>query len=171
MIASKKLFVGLGNPGKDYEKTRHNYGFLILDSLAKELGAKDWKQSDKFQAEVADAPGGILLAKPQTFMNNSGLSVKKLAAYYQVAPENILVFHDEVDLPFGEFRIQKGRGPAGHNGVKSLISELGTKDFYRVRLGVGKSDQIPTDAYVLQKFTKDELAGLKAVFKEVAELI
>ena len=134
MSASIKLVVGLGNPGREYERTRHNAGFWWLDALARELGAVFNKES-KFHGEVAKA-GGVWLLKPTTFMNRSGQSVGALAKFYQITPEEILVAHDEIDLPPGGIKMKVG-GAAGSNGIKDIVSHLGTRDFWRLRLGIG----------------------------------
>ena len=134
MSASIKLVVGLGNPGREYERTRHNAGFWWLDALARELGAVFNKES-KFHGEVAKA-GGVWLLKPTTFMNRSGQSVGALAKFYQITPEEILVAHDEMDLPPGGIKMKVG-GAAGSNGIKDIVSHLGTRDFWRLRLGIG----------------------------------
>ena len=137
-----KLIVGLGNPGKKYEKTRHNIGFLVLDRLVqqhRECDFSNWEQSKKFNAEIC---GGtykgekVILVKPLTFMNNSGQAVGMIAQYYKIRPNDLIVAHDEKDIPLGEIRVQKDRGPAGHNGVKSIIEHCGTKNFTRIRIGI-----------------------------------
>lgn len=134
MSAPIKLVVGLGNPGREYERTRHNAGFWWLDELARTLGASFNKES-KFHGEVAKA-GGVWLAKPMTFMNRSGQSVGALAKFYQIAPEEILVAHDEMDLPPGGLKMKIG-GAAGSNGIKDIVSHLGTREFWRLRIGIG----------------------------------
>lgn len=133
------LFVGLGNPGKQYADTRHNFGFLAVDALASKLGADGWKQ--KFNGEWCKARLGsedVYLLKPQTFMNLSGTSVQPAAAFWKIAPSDIVVLHDELDLPFGQLRLKQGGGHAGHNGLRSLIEKLGTPEFARIRLGIGR---------------------------------
>ena len=134
MSAPIKLVVGLGNPGREYEQTRHNAGFWWLDALARELGAAFNKES-KFHGEVAKA-GNVWLVKPGTFMNRSGQSVGALAKFYQITPAEILVAHDEMDLPPGGIKMKIG-GAAGSNGVKDIASYLGTRDFWRLRFGIG----------------------------------
>ncbi len=129
-----KLVVGLGNPGREYEQTRHNAGFWFLDALARELGSSFNKES-KFHGEVAKA-AGVWLLKPTTFMNRSGQAVGALAKFYQISPAEILVAHDEMDLPAGGVKMKIG-GAAGSNGIKDIVSHLGTKDFWRLRLGIG----------------------------------
>ena len=134
MSAPIKLVVGLGNPGREYEQTRHNAGFWWLDALARELGTAFNKES-KFHGEVAKA-GSVWLIKPGTFMNRSGQSVGALAKFYQITPGEILVAHDEMDLPPGGVKMKIG-GAAGSNGIKDIVSHLGTRDFWRLRLGIG----------------------------------
>jgi PTH1 family peptidyl-tRNA hydrolase len=129
-----KLVVGLGNPGREYERTRHNAGFWWLDALARELGGA-FKKESKFHGEVAKADG-IWLLKPTTFMNRSGQAVGALAKFYQIQPTEILVAHDEMDLPPGGLKMKIG-GAAGSNGVKDIVSHMGTRDFWRMRIGIG----------------------------------
>jgi peptidyl-tRNA hydrolase, PTH1 family len=129
-----KLVVGLGNPGREYEQTRHNAGFWWVDVLARDLGAT-FKKEAKFRGEVAKA-GSVWLLKPTTFMNHSGQSVGALAKFYQIQPNEILVAHDEMDLPPGGLKMKIG-GAAGSNGVKDIVSHLGTRDFWRLRIGIG----------------------------------
>ena len=135
-----KLIVGLGNPGRQYEKTRHNAGFLFLDALAQELGCI-WSNESRFQglfAEGSIANSKVLLLKPDTFMNRSGQSVGKIARYYKLNPEEILVVHDELDFNPGIVKLKKDGGHAGHNGLRDIIAHLGSKEFYRLRLGIGR---------------------------------
>ncbi|HEY8098952.1 MAG TPA: aminoacyl-tRNA hydrolase, partial [Methylobacter sp.] len=135
-----KLIVGLGNPGRQYEKTRHNAGFLFLDRLVFESNCT-WVSESKFDglvAEVGMAESKVLLLKPGTFMNRSGQAVGKVARYYKLAPEEILVVHDELDFDVGVVRLKKDGGHAGHNGLRDIISHLGSKEFYRLRIGIGR---------------------------------
>lgn len=129
-----KLVVGLGNPGREYENTRHNAGFWWVEALARDLGAV-FKKENKFHGEVAKA-GGVWLLKPLTFMNRSGQSVSALAKFYQINLDEILVVHDEMDLPPGGVKMKTG-GASGSNGVKDIVSHLGTRDFWRLRIGIG----------------------------------
>ena len=129
-----KLVVGLGNPGREYERTRHNAGFWWVDALARDLGAT-FKKESKFHSEVAKA-GNVWLLKPMTFMNRSGQAVGALCKFYQIQPDEILVAHDEMDLPAGGLKMKVG-GAAGSNGVKDIVSHVGTRDFWRLRIGVG----------------------------------
>ncbi len=135
-----KLIVGLGNPGQQYEKTRHNAGFLFLDTLAQELGCA-WSNQSRFQglfAEGSIAGGKVMLLKPDTFMNRSGQSVGKITRYYKLHPEEILVVHDELDFNPGVVKLKKDGGHAGHNGLRDIIAHLGSKEFYRLRIGIGR---------------------------------
>jgi PTH1 family peptidyl-tRNA hydrolase len=149
-----KLIVGLGNPGPKYSETRHNAGFWFVDDLASQYRSR-FLPENKFHGEVAriNLEGkDIWLLKPETYMNRSGLSVVSLAAFYKIAPENILVAHDEIDLKAGTARLKTGGGHGGHNGLRDIISHLGTKDFQRLRIGVdhpGSKDMVVD--YVLKR--------------------
>jgi PTH1 family peptidyl-tRNA hydrolase len=164
-VADRTLIGGLGNPGPEYERTRHNLGFLVADELADRLGAKKFKRS-KHHALVAEARDGdtsLILAKPQTFMNASGRAVAALARYYRVPPERIVVVHDELDLPLGTVRVKLGGGTAGHNGVADVASAIGP-DFARVRLGIGRpSGRKDPVQWVLEPFSKREAAEVPAI--------
>jgi PTH1 family peptidyl-tRNA hydrolase len=170
-----KLIIGLGNPGKEYEKTRHNIGFRVLDEMT-----EDFKFEKKFNAEIkkeptfakASAGKQIIFAKPQTFMNNSGIAVSAIAKFHKIKPENIIVIHDDMDLAFGKIKISFGSRSAGHNGVQSIIDSLGTNEFYRIRIGIGpRPEKIPADKYVLQKFSASEEKEMKKIFSEAIEKI
>lgn len=146
-----KLIVGLGNPGKEYEKTRHNVGWRILDAFN-----LDFRLEKKFNAEVAKH-AGLLFCKPQTFMNNSGQAVRELMDYYHIPVENLLVIYDDKDLPFGTIRLRSTGSSGGHNGMQSLIQHLGTQNFGRVRIGVSADSPIQDTAqFVLQRFSAHE---------------
>ncbi len=135
-----KLLIGLGNPGQQYEKTRHNAGFLFLDGLVFESGG-GWVKESRFDGLVSELAlpfGKVMLLKPGLFMNRSGQSVGKVVRYFKLAPEEILVVHDELDLKVGVVRLKKDGGHAGHNGLRDIIANLGSKDFYRLRVGIGR---------------------------------
>ncbi len=134
MSAPIKLVVGLGNPGREYEDTRHNAGFWWVEALAREFGTA-FNKENKFHGDVAKV-GSVWLLKPLTFMNRSGQAVGALAKFYQILPEEILVAHDEMDLPPGGLKMKTG-GAAGSNGVKDIVSHMGTRDFWRLRIGIG----------------------------------
>ncbi len=172
------LVVALGNPGNQYKNTRHNLGWLALDEFIARL------ERSGVQVQEAKGPKGAytlwrakikgqewLLCKPQTFMNLSGEAVGPLAHFYRIEPENILVLHDEIDLPLGRVKIKKGGGAAGHNGLKSLVQCLGSKEFARLRLGVGKPEQGQVANYVLAKFGPEEQGVLNQVLDFAVEAV
>jgi len=169
-----KLIVGLGNPGEKYKKTRHNLGFLVVDYLAAGDKWKKSKNSNCLYIRKQIGPEEIELIKPLTFMNNSGKTVNHIQKKHRIKPENILIIHDEIDLPLGEIRIQQGRGPAGHKGVQSIINQLGTKDFVRLRIGIRPTNQetiVDTEKFVLEKFTPTEEEIVQAIIKRAAQMI
>ena len=168
------LIVGLGNPGKQYEKTRHNAGFMVLDSLAKVLEEKAWKLNKQARAEVLETRQSdrkLILVKPQTFMNLSGEAVASLASSYKVEPRNTWVVSDDTALPLGTVRVRVGGSAGGHNGLKSLIEHIG-EGFVRFRLGVGpQPEHIPLEDFVLQAFSKTETAVLKESVSKTRDII
>lgn len=177
-----KIIVGLGNPGKKYAKTRHNVGFRVLDwlhdNIAKATGISAWQLNKKFNAEVADYKVGgeaVLLVKPLTFMNASGQTVQLILEYYKLSPHDLLVVHDDKDLPLGEIRAQADRGHAGHNGVRSIIECLGTKEFARLRLGIANTDStsapIDTADFVLHNFGLRERGAVHTMVEAAADAV
>jgi peptidyl-tRNA hydrolase, PTH1 family len=172
-----KLIVGLGNPGDKYKTTRHNAGFLALGYYLQDKQTMSCES--KFKAEICELHSGdqkLLFIKPQTFMNNSGEAVKAIMDFYKVDPiKDILIVHDEKDLPFGTIRSTDSSSAAGHNGVQSVIDHLGTQDLHRIRIGIESREPdspIPTEAFVLQNFTDDELQKLETeVLPKVTEAI
>lgn len=172
-----KLLVGLGNPGENYKGTRHNTGFMVLDRLAEELNIDSWRFDNKFNALIAETfskgQEKIILAKPQTYMNSSGQAVAKIADYFNITLENIIVIHDDLDLNLGEIKIQESRGSAGHKGVDSIIRHLGTKNFKRIRVGIkpeGAQIKNP-ESFVIQKFNESEQEVAKETIKKATPLI
>lgn len=171
------LIVGLGNPGKKYQNTRHNVGFMVIDNFAGKNDFPEFRLSKKFKAEISEGAidnEKIILAKPQTFMNNSGKSVKAIFNF-QFSNKKLIIIHDDLDLPLGKIKITKNRGSAGHKGVQSIIDELGTKNFFRFRIGI-KTKQTDGTVYrsedfVLEKFTKEEEKILKQVIKKTCKAI
>lgn len=172
-----KLIVGLGNPGKKYNHTRHNIGFEVVLKFREnrqKSGSEfsPWKNEKRFKAEISKSEfkgDKIILALPQIFMNNSGESVKELSLFYKIKPNDILIIHDDIDIKLGEFKIQKNRGSAGHNGVESIINELGSKDFNRIRIGIRDEEaqgKMPTEKFVLEKFTSEESGTLKKLIED-----
>lgn len=168
------IIVGLGNPGSQYDRTRHNVGFRVLDRLADSLGVK--VNRSRFKALTATAQIGgekVLLLKPQTYMNASGLSVEPAAAFYKVPAERILVIFDDVSLPVGKIRIRAEGSAGGHNGLKSLISALGKQTFPRIKVGVGEKPHPDYDLadWVLGKFTAKEEKDLAPAVEHAAEAV
>jgi len=154
--SSIPLIVGLGTPGRQYDGTRHNIGFMVLDRLAAEKGAV-FETKPKWQAHVAKLPGsGILLVKPQTFMNLSGRSVRAIAAFHKWTPEQVLVVYDDAALPLGKLRFREKGSPGGHNGIRSLIEHFGGEVFPRLKVGIGSSDPGNMVGHVLGRFAPDE---------------
>lgn len=162
-----KLLIGLGNPGKEYEKTRHNAGFLAIDALRTSTTFD--KKSNAETATLEMNGEKILLVKPQTFMNESGKSVRALLDFYKLSAHDIIVMHDDKDIPLGEYRVHKNRGAAGHNGVISIVNHLGTKDFVRIRIGVGPKEKGIEKIvdYVLERFSGAEFKELQEVLTTI----
>lgn len=169
MTSTSWLLVGLGNPGRRYQKTRHNLGFLFLDYLASSVAAKThgWESDQKRQCDrqkmiLADRP--LILCKPTTFMNRTGEAVQPLAAYYEIPLANIIVVQDDLDLAFGRLKVKLGGGAGGHKGIESIASRLGSPEFIRFRLGIGDRGSWETTDYVLAKFAPTEWAALPSIF-------
>jgi len=164
-----KLIVGLGNPGDKYQHTRHNIGFAALNDLAETLNAPAWSKSfNGLWTEIKSGPRKIMLFKPMTYMNNSGNPVQSCAAFYKIKPEEILVLHDELDLPLGRLKIKQGGGHGGHNGIKSIEGHLG-KDFHRLRIGIdhpGDKDQV--SGYVLDNFSSLEKTQIAKIIAAIS---
>ena len=171
-MAEPLLVVGLGNPGPQYATTRHNLGFLVADVLADRIGA-GFKVHKKSGAEVTTGRLGgksVVLAKPRTYMNESGRQVAPLAKFYSVAPAGVIVLHDELDIDFGRIRLKFGGGIAGHNGLRSVGQSLGSNDFGRVRLGIGKPPGRQSGAsFVLEGFNSRERPELGLFLEQAAD--
>jgi peptidyl-tRNA hydrolase, PTH1 family len=165
------LLVGLGNPGLRYARTRHNIGFMVLDRIAGSLGLSFREKTDYRACNGSLSGQKVVLMEPLTFMNRSGSAVKKVFSKYAVLPEKIIVIHDDLDLETGKLKIRKKGSSGGHKGVESVIQNLGTQDFIRVRIGIGRDPLIPTEDYVLSKFRKDEQALIKEVVFRAVEAI
>lgn len=134
-----KVIVGLGNPGSEYAKTKHNVGFMFIDAMAEKLGVSAWR--DKFEAKIAETRIGsekVLLVKPMTYMNESGQAVGPIMNFYKLLPEDLIVVHDDMDIPAGTIRIRKKGSAGGHNGIKSILAHVGDEHFARVRIGIGR---------------------------------
>jgi len=165
------LLIGLGNPGREYRDSRHNIGFMLIDRLTLRLNARGMKlQSQAIVISTQYEERKVMLAKPQTYMNLSGQSVQGLLHFYKIPVENLLIAHDDLDLPFGTIRIRPGGGPGGQRGMASTIERLGTKDFPRLRLGIGRPPgRMDPKDYVLQHFSKEDLSFLPEVLDRSAD--
>ncbi len=182
----KILIAGLGNPGNKFTHTRHNTGFMAIDKIAanfrfpifpawRDPGTRDNFQSN-FNAQISNGVyenQKIILAKPQTFMNESGKAIKAIADYYKISIDNIIIIHDDLDISLGKYKIVRDRSSAGHKGVQSIINELGTKDFFRIRIGITPltGQSIPAENFVLKKFTKDEQKIIDEIIEKVCKEI
>ncbi len=165
-----KLVVGLGNPGEKYKNTRHNVGFMVIDALASKVDGGQWSVVRKYNCSLYTIHRTLLLAKPQTFMNASGKAVASLSTYHHIPSTNIWVIHDDLDIRLGDYKIQYGVGPKLHYGITSIEKELGTKDFWRVRVGVDNREEgnkTPGEAYVLQNFSEDESFVLSNIIDKI----
>ena len=165
------LLIGLGNPGREYKDTRHNIGFMLIDHMAERIGARGLKvQSKAIITSGLYQEHKLILAKPQTYMNLSGQSVQGLLHFYKIPLENLLVAHDDLDIPFGTIRIRPGGGPGGQRGMANTIELLGTKDFPRLRLGIGRPPgRMDPKDYVLQNFSKEDIKLLPEVLSRAAD--
>lgn len=166
------LVIGLGNPGREYERTRHNAGFLLVEELAR-AGRADWQLEKKFQSRVATvAVGGrrVLLLQPQTYMNASGEAVGSVVKFYRVNPENLLVVVDDADLPLGQIRLRPGGSSGGHHGLDSVESHLGTRDYPRLRLGIGRRESTGREivGHVLGRFSEPDWKVFEQVLERAA---
>ncbi len=168
------LIVGLGNPGNEYSKTRHNLGWMVLDVLHESIGFNSWNYSGNGLISTgiyAEHP--VILLKPLTMMNSSGEAVINLTTTFEILPERIIVIHDELDIPFNDVRYKLGGGHAGHRGVGSIISQLNSPDFHRVRCGIGKPDskEIKIIDHVLSQFNIDEKKQIPNMLNSVCDII
>lgn len=171
MDERRRIIVGLGNPGKQYANNRHNAGFMVVDRLADRHGLKFTRMMSKGLVALGEIEGRkVALVKPQTFMNLSGESVAPIVKFYKSEPSDLLVVYDELDLPAGQLRMRPKGGSGGHNGMKSIIARLGSEDFPRLRIGVGRPPgrRDPKD-FLLDDFTRDEMAALEPAFDRAVE--
>ena len=165
------LLVGLGNPGIRYARTRHNIGFMVLDRLAETMGLSFSEKADYRACNGSISGQKVILMEPLTFMNRSGSAVRKILSKYTILPEHIVVIHDDLDLDAGKLKIRTKGSSGGHKGVESVIQNLGTRDFIRVRIGIGRDHLIPTEDYVLSRFRKEENALLKEALSAAVDAI
>lgn len=171
-----KLIVGLGNPGAKYTLTRHNVGFMAVDWLLKSLEGPGLQSKSEFKSLISKFKWDgvdVIVAQPQTYMNLSGEAVQPLLSYYRMSLDDLLVIQDEVDLAFGQIKLQRNRGHAGNNGIRDITERLGSADYRRIRIGVGKSanPNVPLADHVLQRFNDDEMTALPGIFEQVIDLI
>ncbi len=170
-VQAIRVVAGLGNPGSEYTSTRHNVGFMVIDELAARAGLRlRAKFSGRF-GRLIDSEGELMLLAPQTWMNLSGDAVQPMCAFFRVPPAELLVVHDDIDLPFGELRIKIGGGHAGHNGLRSIASRLASPDFLRLRVGVGRPDLATVREHVLTSFGRSERADLPKVIEAAADAV
>lgn len=169
-----KLIIGLGNPGREYENTRHNIGFMVIDKLEKEiaLGTPPVWQKDEKKNVLTAKIGEVLLVKPQTFMNKSGFAVRALMDFYKLTPADFWIIHDDIDLPLGKIKIRAQGSSAGHNGVESIIRECKSDAFVRFRLGIGRGiTHSSVISFVLSRFHQDEAGDFKKLIKHGVEAV
>lgn len=166
------VIVGLGNPGKKFKDTRHNLGFTAVDFFAKINGFPDFELSKKYEALISQK-GEIILVKPQTFMNNSGVAVKRITSEKKWKMADVVVVHDDIDLPLGALRIIKNRGSAGHKGVESVMKHIGSKNFVRLRIGIQLSSGKPKnpERFVIEASTEQEEQKLRPSIKKVSQAL
>lgn len=174
MSSAPSLVAGLGNPGAQYEKTRHNIGFMVADVLAARIGGKfglhKKSGADLVQGRLLGEP--ITIVKPRSYMNESGRQVAAAAKFFSVEPTRIVVIHDELDIDFGEIRLKQGGGEGGHNGLRSLTASVGTKDYLRVRVGIGRPPgRMDAASYVLKPFSTVERKELDLVCEQAADAV
>src|SRR5215216_701563 len=171
MTLDTYLLIGLGNPGREYQTNRHNFGFMLIDRLAVRLNARGLKvQSKAIVTSGVYQDRKVILAKPQTYMNLSGQSAQGLLNFYKLPIEHMLIAHDDLDIPFGTIRIRPKGGPGGQGGMASTISQLGTKDFPRLRIGIGRpAGRMDPAAYVLQNFSREEMKVLSEIVDRAAD--
>ncbi len=166
-----RIIVGLGNPGRQYADTRHNLGFFVVDELARRVHAPESRK--RFKAEISDASRNgdrLVLVMPQTFMNESGVTVREVVRWYKVPHEQVIVVVDDLDLPFGQIRLRARGSAGGHNGLKSIFGLLGTQEIPRLRIGIGRSPGA-AGAHVLARFSKEEEAHLPTVISAAADIV
>ena len=163
-----KLIVGLGNPGPEYAKTRHNIGFMVVDLLKEKCNYADFKV---FKKGLISKNKDCIILKPQTYMNLSGESVREVMDYFKIDEDDLIVVHDDLDLPIGSLRLREKSAAGGHNGIKNIIMHLGNENFKRMKLGVGKNKLIDTKDYVLGSFSKTEMEVLEPIIIKAVEAL
>ena len=165
------LVVGLGNPGARYSRTRHNAGFLVVERFAAEQGLDFREKADYRICDGTFDGERIVVMEPLTFMNRSGTAVRKVIDKFSVSPESMIVVHDDLDIPTGRLKIRRKGSSGGHKGVESIIQNIGSRDFVRVKIGIGRDEEMPVESYVLSKFRRDELPLIREAVERAAESI
>ncbi len=171
MASGANIIIGLGNPGRQYASTRHNLGFMVVDELARRSGESTSRK--RFRSELIETrmpTGKTILVKPQTYMNDSGHAVREVLNWYRATPERILIVVDDLDLPFGQLRLRPGGSAGGHNGLKSIIEQIGTRDFPRLRMGIGRGPN-QAKAHVLSHFAPSEQRLLPQLVDAAADAV
>lgn len=163
--------IGLGNPGSKYSKTRHNLGFMVVDVIAESLNAAFQEKKDYLMGKGFVAGHDVLLIEPLTFMNNSGRAVQDILRRFNIPPQNLIVIHDDLDMETGKLKIRKKGSSGGHRGIESIIQSIGTDEFIRIKIGIGRDASILSEDYVLKKFRKDELSVIKEAIQKAADAI
>jgi PTH1 family peptidyl-tRNA hydrolase len=167
-----KLVVGLGNPGRKYEKNRHNVGFMVVDALASAIVDGQWSMVKKFQSSIINYKSSIVLVKSLALMNSSGRVVKNIIAHFKLKMPELWVIHDDLDIRLGDYKVQKGKGPKDHKGLNSIYKALGTRDFWHVRVGVDNrtsDNRISGEEYVLKNFTDKEFGILDPIIDKIVK--
>ncbi len=173
-MAETKLIIGLGNPGREYEKTRHNLGFMVVEAMAQDVGGefKKCRHASARTAEVREDGGKVVFALPQTFMNNSGIAVREIVKFENVLLENVVIVCDDIHLALGEMRLKSEGSDGGHNGLRSIIAHLNSDTFTRLRLGIGEPPRPDLQAdYVLMEFKKEEKARLPGILDDAVDCL
>ena len=167
------LLIGLGNPGREYADTRHNFGFMLVDRLAVRLNARGMKvQSKAIVTNASYEERKLILAKPQTYMNLSGQSVQGLVHFYKLPMNNVMILSDDLDIPFGTIRIRASGGPGGQRGLSSILERLGTKEVPRLRLGIGRPPgRMDASNYVLQNFSRSDMQAISEILDRAADAV
>ena len=179
LMSTPLIIIGLGNPGTEYEHTRHNAGFIALDYLRERFGASDFQADPKFFGELSTTLRDgrkIILVKPTTYMNESGRAARALLDFYKLTPADFIVLHDDLDIAPGTLRTTESSRSAGNNGVESIIEHFGTQDFFRIRIGIGRPREtegvcMPSHDYVLGRFSDEEFASFEKLFPEIETLV
>src|SRR4030042_865079 len=165
------IIAGLGNPGKKYLRTRHNIGFLVVEEIAKRH-AIDFKERAQYRIGKGSIDGmDVLLVEPLLYMNNSGVAVKDLLGRFNIPPRNLVVVHDDLDMELGKIRIRRKGSSGGHKGIESIIQKLSSKDFPRLKIGIGREGDITPEDYVLSKFRKNELPLIKSAVEKASDAV